>query len=175
VQGPCRDVDLGDRCGADRGWTDQDRLRPHLLEPGGHLRLRQCGVHRGDDQPGPRRTQEPDDELGIVGTDEANRVCAVQPRAAEAGGHVIDHGGQGPVGQGYPVRGDHERSGAGTVAYLPIEEIDEATDRRAPVSVLVTHRCRRRIDHDHYSLHQNADESTFRVCVGAKSTSNMHR
>ena len=59
----------------------------------------QCGIQRSDHQPGSRRTKERHDELDIVGTDQANRVPSAQPCAAEAGGHVVDQGGEGTIGQ----------------------------------------------------------------------------
>ena len=132
---PCRNGELRRWRGIDRKWADEDRLRPQPFEPGGHLRLGQCGIQRSDHQPGTCRPEERDDELGIVGTDKANRVPSAQPCAAQAGGHVVDQGGEVAIGQVYPVPGYDKRPPFRTVAHLLIEEIEQSCDRRRHIHV----------------------------------------
>lgn len=72
-----------------------------------------------------RSPQRRDDELGIVGTDDANRFSPLQPGAADAAGQR----GEGAVGHGHPTAGNDERAGTRTIAHVLIEKITQPGDR----------------------------------------------
>ena len=112
----------------------------------------QCGVQRSHHQPGTCRPEKCDDEVGVIGADNANRVPSAQPRGLQAVGHVVDHCGEFAIGDRDSITSDHQGPGVRSIMRMLIEEIEKSTDRRGFVRVRVTNRRLGRSGHDRHLL-----------------------